>query len=488
MIKKIGRFLSILVIASIFISLTFVTEVNAIRNMPEGTEVSGISLANKNEKEAIMAIEQEIKLWESGDDLIVRSDYQELAIPREAFTFDLNATIAELKKNMKRKWTSFFKRPKDVTVTLFVTVDHDHYAIEHLKQQSDYIDSEKMLIQLENYAGELKDDVLPITYIDEENLPFKTVTEIELDYPNLSDVIMTYILNNLDEQTIFGHDSFSVLETVDFNESIMTSTDELDFIGSALYTLFLETNFPIVERHAQLNSPKNWRKGTDVALSYKEHKDLIVINPNSQAFKIIAEETSDKIKIQLKAIDYDITASYTIEEGEVVESRTIYRYSKDMKPGDYVVIQSGQDGATVNVYREIEGEKERVSEDVYLPVPRVVLAATRDAVPESERDDIDDEAIIIGDAELEDKLDEVQQLVEDLQYLITFYDYYLDALMIEYEDELIDYTTLTNNVEQLQEQFEHLQDEKAQQIDVDDFLKLQTEVEQLKELLDKKEG
>src|SRR5699024_10357908 len=123
--KKI-KIIMIAFIALFFITMSTTNEVSAIKSMPEGTAISGIIIAGKNEKESIAKVTSEVTNWQAGEDFIVRSEFEEYFIPRTAFQFDMNETIKDLRRSTKRTLSNLYQRPKNVDVPLYVTIDEEN--------------------------------------------------------------------------------------------------------------------------------------------------------------------------------------------------------------------------------------------------------------------------------------------------------------------------------------------------------------------------
>ena len=103
---------------------------------------------------------------------------------------------------------------------------------------------------------------------------------------SLSNAVLTYAIDELNGFIIEPDDTFSFLQTVTFPEALTTTTNEVSFLATALYSLFLQTNFDIVERNSGLTVPSYAEPGLDVVVNDKEEKDLVVVNPNSISYKI----------------------------------------------------------------------------------------------------------------------------------------------------------------------------------------------------------
>src|SRR5690606_35145052 len=126
------------------------------------------------------------------DEIKFQSDYETFYIPRSAVTFDINGTIQRINEQTKRKLTNFFIRPKNVQVPLIVQINEEETALKQLKEL-DYIDYDATIQQLKLFASELRDEAVPLIYVDENNLPFELVKEVEREIPDyMSNTVISY--------------------------------------------------------------------------------------------------------------------------------------------------------------------------------------------------------------------------------------------------------------------------------------------------------
>ncbi len=403
---KKNYFLAVMISIVLFLPIN----VAAASKMPNDSMIANISIADKTENEISELLESEVTLWQEGADIILESDFEQIMIPRSAFQFDINATINELKERTKRTFSNFFMGQKNVHIPLSVQIDEENEAIQAL-QKLDYIDLDRTLTSVEEMASQLDSSPVNLTYIEGEEIPLETIASVEMQIPTLSNAMLTYAIDELNGFIISSEETFSFLQTVTFPEGITNSTKEASFLATALYSLFLQTNFDIIERHAGLTVPPYAESGLDVVVNDKETKDFIVMNPNNISYKIEISKKNDHINAELKGFPSETTYQYETKKVKEIKQRTIYRYSKKLKAGEQETIQKGQNGVMIEVHRSSYSDNntfidsERISQDVYLPVPKVVLVSTDEAVTEEEQ--VDPESI-------EDKIDELEQDMNDL--------------------------------------------------------------------------
>lgn len=497
MLGKKVKIVLITFLALFFITATTTNEVSAIKSMPEGTAISGIIVAGKNEKESIDRVTTEVTNWKNGDDFIVKSEFEEYLIPRAAFQFDMNETIKDLRRGTKRKPSNFFQRPKNVDVPLYVTIDTDNEVIQQLKARKSYINTDALFAQLTNLAADLDEDVVTLPYIEDRALPLKTVAKVEMPTEKLSEAVLKYIVERLNGHVIAGNDAFSFIEVVPFDTNIITTDEEVKTVASSLYETFLLTNFSFVERHAHVYKETKGALGLDTYINYKEKKDLIIVNPNQFAYQIDVELKQDALVLILKTLDKTADITFDVSEEEAIPFRTMYRYSKELTPGEKIVVQEGVDGGAVIVSRTINGETEVVSEDVYMPTAKIILASTKDPEDKGasgsgggDGNENDDEAIIIDDPEIEDSRTELEEMKEHLANLIIYQTIMIEAEKQEFEGKMDFFEKTFERT--IQEEVERIEAEmaekmKALQEKLDEYIKQadeEADVEAAKALLD----
>jgi len=382
-----------MVVVNMLILILFITPVHteAAGKMPDGSTIANISIEKMSDSEVKKKLETELTIWQSGEDINLLSDFEQFTIPRSVFEFDIDATINQFNDRTKRTFTSLFMRQKNVQIPLQVTIDEKHEAIQNLKER-DYINFAETIASLEANASQLEGSDIQIIYIEGKDIPLETIAEVELKTPNLSNAVLNYAIDELENYVIGPEEHFSLLETVVFPENLTKSNKELNFLGTALYSLFLQTNFTIVERHANVRLPAYAEPGIDASVSVKENKDLIVVNPTKLSYKLEVERKNDILSVALKSSKSDITYQYELENVREIKQRTIYRYSNKLKPGEKQTIEAGSKGLKVEVYRStydqnVFTESELISKDFYLPEPTIILVSSDDVVEEDTTDE-----------------------------------------------------------------------------------------------------
>lgn len=451
----------LLLFGLIFLMFVIPNETFAASKMPKGTKVADINVENKTEIEIRNLLTDEIIIWQAQDDIVLEGEFETYTVSRDAFQFDLDATMDQLKNKTKRSLANFFRRPKNVQVPFEVTIDESHIDIQAMNEKS-YIDKAQLMDQLLDLAAYIEEYSLAIPYVDGEEIPLETIAEVKWDLPELSQATLSYLVDELDGQVIPANELFSLLQSVETPERLVNSRDETSFLGSALYTLFLQANIEIVERHPQLTVPSYGETGVNAEVNKREDKDLVVMNKNDVAYRLKMEMANNKLTARLEGIESLEYYEISIENKEEIKPRTLYRYSKKVNPGETSVVQAGTNGLKVDVYRAIYEngvfvDEVLISKDLYLPEPRILLVSPDD-VDEKDieveiGDDYDDESEYIYDEDgniigqvpsgsisdyLPDEIDdEVEyEAIKELEELQKQYEEFLDKMIEEYAKSL----------------------------------------------------
>lgn len=451
----------LLLIGLIFLMFVIPNETFAASKMPKGTKVADINVENKTEIEIRNLLTDEIIIWQAQDDIVLEGEFETYTVSRDAFQFDLDATMDQLKNKTKRSLANFFRRPKNVQVPFEVTIDESHIDIQAMNEKS-YIDKAQLMDQLLDLAAYIEEYSLAIPYVDGEEIPLETIAEVKWDLPELSQATLSYLVDELDGQVIPANELFSLLQSVETPERLVNSRDETSFLGSALYTLFLQANIEIVERHPQLTVPSYGETGVNAEVNKREDKDLVVMNKSDVAYRLKMEMANNKLTARLEGIESLEYYEISIENKEEIKPRTLYRYSKKVNPGETSVVQAGTNGLKADVYRAIYEngvfvDEVLISKDLYLPEPRILLVSPDD-VDEKDieveiGDDYDDESEYIYDEDgniigqvpsgsisdyLPDEIDdEVEyEAIKELEELQKQYEEFLDKMIEEYAKSL----------------------------------------------------
>lgn len=467
-------------------------EVLAASKMPQGTKVGKLLVEKKKEAEISKQLESEIADWQAQNDLQLVGKYETIKLSREVFDFDLEETLANLRENTKRKMSTFFKRPKNSYTPITVRIDENHRDIEAIKSRS-YIDDDAVKDELLKVAQDLADRTIPITYLEDEEVPLDRVANVRLKTPELSQASLSYLIDELNGVLIEPEMTFSLIESVDIPERLLNSRDETSFLASGLYSLFLQADFDILTRHQPLTLPPYGEVGLNAEVDFKAQKDLIVINESETTYRMKIKQTKDETRFSLEAKDPQYSYKVSTKEVEEIKPRTIYRYSKKIAAGEEELIQSGQNGLSVELVRtKYKDDKvideELISRDLYLPSPHILLVSPEELEEEEKNDAInqdekDDEELLLDDGMTAHEADKLTD--EDLDTAGEAFESVEEAALLEYVKETEE---RQKNYEQYLDRLLDDYKEKWDKLNEEEFEKLkdvEAKIEKLEEAMRK---
>ena len=387
--------------------------------MAKGSVVSGVPIEKMTYVEALGAIETNIEAWKQGE-MIAENEFESFKIPRDIFDFDVHLSIRNLEDKSKRTLSSFFMKPKNVSVDL-ITVINDEKDV--FKDWPEYVDVKATLEGALNVASKLSDDQVELVFNDKHVIEQEVISDIKLKIPDISDTVLKEIVKSINEQTIEPNSLYSFIDSIVLPKKLTDSSEETSLVATGLYILSLETSFEIIERHSHLEVPKYIVAGLDAEVG-------VPINNSKSGFKEDEEDEADeedeskeesktdpgltindpkrKNLILRSVYDYPVTIKAEIKEGHLfmslereeeedesvfkyiidnkseIKQRTVERYSSKVLSKKRHEIEKGEPGYQVEVHREEYDLKDKkidsvlISRDFYPPIPRVVLISTKE--------------------------------------------------------------------------------------------------------------
>ena len=337
------------------------------------SSIAGIIVEDLKKEEIIDLLNLEIKNWKQSTIKVVGNGMDKMLEPGW-FEFDVEGTVEKYLNQTNKPWFAFWESEPLVQMSLIVNLQED---LKYELQKSSHLNLEETMknieISAENLSMEpIESVILDVSIIESERLAFSLV-------PSSGDLIgLTEIIGLLDETVLNTGSSISFNNFL--NESNITYHDKtVDFIASALYSAVLNTNFEIIERHSQGFIPSYLEPGIEVNVELDGSKDFIFLNNNVSPIIMKLSIKGSDFLVELYSIPSEITAKYEVVEKVIINPRTIYRYSADIKVGQEELIQEGEPGMRVTVMRTISEkngpfeEQEEISRDYYPPTHRIVV-------------------------------------------------------------------------------------------------------------------
>ncbi|MEK5207722.1 G5 domain-containing protein [Psychrobacillus sp. FSL H8-0510] len=394
------------------------------------SSIAGIIVEDLKKEEIIDLLNSEIENWQQ-DSIHIIGNGTDIILSSEWFEFDVKGTVEEYLYRTNKPWFAFWESEPLVQMSLIVNLQED---LKHELQKSSHLNLEETLnnikIAAENLSKEpIESVILDASILESERLAFSLV-------PASADLIgLPQIIEVLDETVLYSGGEISFNNFL--NDSNIAYNDKtVDFIASALYSTVLSTNFQIIERHSQGIIPTYLEPGVEVNVELDGSKDFIFLNNNVSPVIMKLNMKGPDLLVELYSIPSEVKAIYEVVEKEIINPRTIYRYSADMKVGQEELIQEGKPGLRVTVIRTISEkkgpfeEREEISRDYYPPTHRIVMKSLESYSKVSDTDlvegtDLNGDGLVDMNKTEQDNLDpsvntesgspnEVKSEVEDL--------------------------------------------------------------------------
>ncbi|AJD91670.1 hypothetical protein JMA_23530 [Jeotgalibacillus malaysiensis] len=297
--------------------------------------------------------------WKNRGTITVSYPEGTLEIPRTYFDFDLVQSYKSLEEALQTPWFAFWERNELVTFSLSADLDEDYLA-----PYSDVINTEMTRKKLIMLAERLVYEDLNTASSKQSGLNEPLEIQMTTGYASKAADLISSV-------SIPAQSDFS------FNETYFNDSEEGLIAASALYQLFLQTGAVISERHAGIRPPDYTKPGLEAAISLEENKDLKIFNQSDFQMMIKASSAGNQLTVTLTTADPE---RYSIElvQSNLVEPRTIKRFSNLLESGEEQQIQKGEEGFQVQVYQTKLQPSDEVMEDVpftrdfYAPVPAII--------------------------------------------------------------------------------------------------------------------
>ncbi|WP_342559665.1 VanW family protein [Psychrobacillus sp. FSL W7-1457] len=374
----------IILISIVFVLFSIVI-LNGVANAEKNTDggsstIGGVTIETKDREEVIALLNEEIAKWKERP-IILKTLAKEIILDPNSFSFDVEYSSQSYIEATSNAWFKFWK--KDVEVNLPLTVEIDESLIDILAQYPS--------LNIEKTIENIKSSV--------ENLVTTPIEAVELDYSILESERSAFSLESVTQNLVGQADIIEALNDVVIPEgqtfSLLTKLQEsnvpyndatMDFIASLLYATVLQTDFEIVERHSQGIIPPYLEPGIEADVESDFSKDFKFINSLQLPVVLKTGIKGNEILVEFYTAQSEIKGTYEVLEKEIVNPRTIYRYSNNLKEGEEELVQEGEPGLRVTVYRTVADkigpyeQQEVISKDYYPPMHRIVLTSIETSV------------------------------------------------------------------------------------------------------------
>ncbi len=344
----------------------------------KSSTIGGIKVGGVNSANLLPTVEKAIKDWQQTE-INVKSTNISKTIDPKQLIFDTTTAISQFELLTKKPWYAFWKNEKIVHIPIPVTASDT--VIQELDEMG-ILDTDKTLQKIIVQASYLKEhEVEAVINADalqmQERIAFQ-IADVPTDSQGIAKLIP--LLNDV---TLVPNQSFSLLSLLGEQAGAANDTG-LDFVASILYSVILQTEYEVLERHSQQTKPNYLQLGIEADVNAALAKDLQFINRSNQLGKMQAIIEGNQLKIEIFTAVKDKDITVRISKDKIVKPRTIYRYSEDLKAGQERVEQEGKEGVRVEVYRSIVEngamEEQFISRDYYAPQNRIVTRSSQEPI------------------------------------------------------------------------------------------------------------
>ncbi|WP_341302035.1 G5 domain-containing protein [Lysinibacillus sp. FSL H8-0500] len=375
-IKIISLFLAIVLIVGIFIPSFVLNDTVFANDNAENSTIGGIKVETDDHSDLLTILEQAVLDWQQTEIVISSADASQ-TIQADQLIFDVSAAITQYESLTKKPWYAFWQKEKVVHIPIPVKLNAA--AVQQIEQVGIW-DTDKTLQQVLMQASYLKEHKVEAAIDDAMLQAGERIAFQMADLP-AAEKGVAQVIPLLNDVVLVPNQAFSLLTLL--GEQVGAVNDAgLDFVASTLYSVLLQTDYEILERHSQQESPPYLQQGIEADMDAALAKDLQFINRSEQLGKLQATMEGNQLKIEIFAAVKDKDITVRVSKDKIVKPRVIYRYSDDLKAGQERIEQEGTEGARVAVYRSIvengATEEQFISRDYYAPQNRIITRSSKE--------------------------------------------------------------------------------------------------------------
>lgn len=333
--------------------------------------IAGIRVGSLKEDEIRTTLSDAIATWTQNPPTI-QGGGSTLTIDPASLNFDIEATLSIYYSLTDKPWYAFWKSIDPVHIPLEVTGTEN--VKEAIANASVWNVEETFALALQQITN-LKSDPIEATVVDTSILETERLTFIIQDIPKTAKAVYDLAVQ-LDGTVIGAGESFSFLTATD-SIANNSNAEGLNFVASMLYRNALYTNTRITERYAQHEIPNYLEPGLEALVDPIAMKDLSFTNNSTVPYKLKMSVQGQKLKAEVYSSANPNSVAVRVTQSGEVNPRTIVRYSDDLSMGSQRLLQEGEKGARVAIFRTIDGFEEQMARDYYPPTNRIVVKSSR---------------------------------------------------------------------------------------------------------------
>lgn len=345
-----------------------------------GSTIGGQEVDSLKKEEIISLLNAKILEWKQHP-IQLTGNNVEITINPEWFNFDVEASVNQYLNQVDTPWFAFWESTPTVHIPLQFSINPE---LTTLIEENAQLNADETLANITNQVGVLSTEPIETVALDFSMFESE---RIAFDSENISvnTSSLTNIVSALNEQVIGSGEVFSLLDHLS-DVNLGASNETADFVASVLYSVILQTNFEILERHSQGVLPDYLQPGVEAKIRKNSNVDFKFVNKDAAPAVLKVQIKGTDLLIELYSIPIDTEATYRLADRVEIKPRTIYRYSANLKAGEEQLLQEGKAGLRISVYRTISDKSgpferdELIDQDYYPPVNRIILKSS--LVPE----------------------------------------------------------------------------------------------------------
>lgn len=341
-----------------------------------GSTIGGQEVESLEKDEIISVLNAKITEWKQNP-ILLTGNNTNISLDPEWFTFDVEATIEQYENQVGTPWYAFWKSAPTIHIPLQFTTNPELLT---LIEDAAQLNTEETIANINNQVGILSME--PIETIALDLSMFRTERiAFSLESIAVNSNQLATIVSALNEQVIGSGEVFSLLDGLK-ELNVDANRESVDFVASVLYSVLLQTNVEIVERHSQGIMPNYLEPGIEAKIRKNTNKDLKFIHTNSAPIILKMQLKGTDLLVEIYSVPLDTEATYRVTNKVEIKPRTISRYSATLKAGQEKLVEKGKAGLRVSVYRTISQKKgsfekeELISADYYPPTNRAILKSS----------------------------------------------------------------------------------------------------------------
>ncbi|AQQ52888.1 VanW family protein [Planococcus lenghuensis] len=331
------------------------------REFGSNTRIGSVDVSNVSEREAKIALTQQLAGWQSGTTLQVVYMDAVADYPMDAAELLLEESVATAETGERNKLdVSLSEEATAVFLSQnFPTVTFSAEDITNINSMlADALGSGNRRVSISTDAADF----------------IKGITA-ETIFPAMSPeaALVAQVLDGIE---LAPGETFSLLESIEAGNLDSISDAALTEVASALYNLVLQTSFTVEQRSIGTKIPETVPLGFEAAIDQDLGIDFAFTNTTDSSFILNADQSAESLYVALTGYPFVYTYDVYAQAPEIVEPRTIKEYSALVTSGKQVK-EEGEDGLRTTVNRLAIDNEDNVLEttvvstDFYPPTHKV---------------------------------------------------------------------------------------------------------------------